>query len=106
MTAFVALLTLDMKRTERNRVDCLPCVSVEGSDSETIETDANIANGLYTEPGLLGRFMQNVYAPFIANPGVQAVVLALFLGMFFTSIVSSPLLAYDICLSMNAPIFE
>ena len=38
MTAFVALLTLDMKRTERNRVDCLPCVSVERSDSESIET--------------------------------------------------------------------
>ena len=51
--------------------------------------------------------MQDVYAPFIANPGVQAVVLALFLGMFFTSIVSFPsLLAYNICLSMNAPIFE
>jgi Niemann-Pick C1 protein len=55
--------------------------------------DANIANGLYTEPGLLGRFMQNVYAPFIANPGVQAVVLALFLGMFFTSIALLPSLS-------------
>lgn len=34
MTAFVALLTLDFRRTERASVDCLPCLTIERSDSE------------------------------------------------------------------------
>ena len=34
MTAFVALLTLDFRRTEQASIDCLPCLTIERSDSE------------------------------------------------------------------------
>lgn len=29
VTAFVSLLTLDAKRSEKNRVDCLPCIKLK-----------------------------------------------------------------------------
>lgn len=36
ITAFVALLTLDFRRSESGRVDCFPCISVG-----TVEIDEN-----------------------------------------------------------------
>lgn len=38
MTAFVALLTLDFRRTERASIDCLPCLTIERSDSESSQS--------------------------------------------------------------------
>ena len=47
MTAFVALLTLDFRRTERASIDCLPCLTIERSDSENSQTgNRNLQNYL------------------------------------------------------------
>jgi Niemann-Pick C1 protein len=49
MTAFVALLTLDFRRTERASIDCLPCLTIERSDSENSQTgNRNLQNYLMT----------------------------------------------------------
>jgi hypothetical protein len=41
ITAFVALLTLDFRRTESGRVDCLPCIPV-GSDDPNEQSAGKI----------------------------------------------------------------
>ncbi|KAG0607633.1 hypothetical protein M758_8G044300 [Ceratodon purpureus] len=103
MTAFVALLTLDFRRTERASIDCLPCLTIERSDSESSQSDDIRSSMPYGDPGALVRFMQNVYAPFIANAQVQAVVLGVFAGMLLLSIVLLPSLSIGVDPTVTLP---
>lgn len=82
ITAFVALLTYDLKRTQANRVDCFPCFSVSPLDNEATGTRERF----HQEPGWLVTYMQRFHAPFLEIPSVKACVLAGFIGMTFVSI--------------------
>ncbi|KAL2621017.1 hypothetical protein R1flu_001222 [Riccia fluitans] len=80
ITAFVALLTYDLRRSESGRVDCFPCISAsaETSGEQTYE------------PSALVKYMENIHAPALNLPAVKALVLAVFTGIFLASIALVP----------------
>ncbi|KAH7388448.1 hypothetical protein KP509_16G076200 [Ceratopteris richardii] len=78
VTAFVALLTYDLRRTRANRVDCFPCLSVPIHEG--------IPEGSQEGHSWLLVYMQKFHAPFLQRFAVKACVLAGFIGLTFTSI--------------------
>lgn len=82
LTAFVALLAYDLRRTQANRVDCFPFFSVSTHDFEA----TGLSERSNKEPGLLVSYMQRFHAPILQKPTVKACVLAGFIGLTFTSI--------------------
>ncbi|GMH16328.1 hypothetical protein Nepgr_018169 [Nepenthes gracilis] len=79
MSAFVALIVLDFKRAEDNRIDCIPCIKIS---SVSLESEGVSQRS----PGLLSRYMKEVHAPILALWGVKVVVLAVFSGFTLVSI--------------------
>eukprot|EP00250_Pteridium_aquilinum_P011541 c20139_g1_i1 orf=465-4397(-) len=82
LTAFVALLTYDLRRTRANCVDCFPCFSVSTHEDEATGS----LEAPHQEPGLLVTYMQKFHAPFLQIPTVKVCVLAGFIGLTFASI--------------------
>eukprot|EP00850_Spirogloea_muscicola_P012084 SM000077S21558 [mRNA] locus=s77:255081:266054:+ [translate_table: standard] len=82
VTAFVALLSLDFKRSEAGRVDCLPWVSSHHEDTPDTESATRSADGR----SLLAKYMQDVHAPALATPAIKAAVLAIFGSMLLVSV--------------------
>ncbi|KAJ8005908.1 hypothetical protein DPEC_G00122780 [Dallia pectoralis] len=74
MTAFVALLSLDCRRQDRNRCEILCCV--------TVKTPAP------TKPneGFLLPLMRKYYAPVLLHPATRIIVMVVFIFMFMSSI--------------------
>lgn len=78
VTCFVALLVLDARRVESNRLDCMPCVKVDAEDP------------MDYEESFLDRVVANYYAPFILRPVVKFVIMFAFLFLLVVGIVSFP----------------
>ncbi|KAL0904906.1 hypothetical protein M5K25_027069 [Dendrobium thyrsiflorum] len=79
VTAFVALIILDIWRTNDNRIDCFPCVKLAPSvGSERVI--------LQRKPEFLVRYMEDFHAPMLAIPGVKIMVIAAFTAATFMSI--------------------
>lgn len=82
VTVFVSAMTLDLKRAESFRVDCLPCIRLRAPIG-LYEADAN-ANP--TEESMVTRFMRQVYAPTLLKREVKQLVLAAFGALFVVAI--------------------
>jgi len=78
ITCFVALLTLDAKRVESNRLDCLPCVKIDAEEPKE-----------YQE-GFLDHFVANDYAPWIIRPITKFFVMFGFLALLIAGICFIP----------------
>ncbi|CAM6128550.1 unnamed protein product [Calypogeia fissa] len=90
VTAFVALVTYDLKRTENHRVDCLPWMDV--GDVFFIEALPEDVERRHFG-GALRRYIKNKHAPMLSIPAVKAVVVAIFAGLFIGSIALVPRLS-------------
>lgn len=73
ITWFVALMYLDAKRQESNRLDIVCCVRDKNSTA------------VYEE-GILYQFMEKIYAPALLSAYVRPCVIAFFVGLLFASI--------------------
>ncbi|CAE6150022.1 unnamed protein product [Arabidopsis arenosa] len=82
ITAFVALIVFDCKRSADNRIDCFPCIKVPSSSQESVEGGRG--------PGFLERYMKEVHAPVLGLWVVKMVVVAVFLAFALASIAISP----------------
>ncbi|KAG7097194.1 hypothetical protein E1B28_004566 [Marasmius oreades] len=104
VTVLVSGLVLDLRRTEANRVDCVPCLTLSGRiqlppDSDDAQAP-NPGQGLsgpyvgsgYTPPAkgenMLTRFIRRHYAPWLLRPWVKGGVLVVFGGIWILSIIS------------------
>ncbi|CAB80500.1 putative protein [Arabidopsis thaliana] len=87
ITAFVALIVFDCKRSADNRIDCFPCIKVPSSSRESVEGGR--------EPGFLERYMKEVHAPVLGLWGVKMVVVAVFFAFALASIISRASQASD-----------
>ncbi|CAG8754700.1 4506_t:CDS:1, partial [Acaulospora morrowiae] len=74
VTVFIAFLSLDAKRQEEDRLDCFPCISIEG------------APGRIDREGTLQKWMRKYYAPVILNRKVKISIVAFFLGLFMVGL--------------------
>ncbi|KAG8754873.1 hypothetical protein FRC12_011070 [Ceratobasidium sp. 428] len=90
-TAFVAAMAVDLRRTEDNRVDCVPCVSAGGAimldgDEDERSDGVNVGVGKVAD-GTLARLVRR-YAVVLMKRPVKACVLVVFGGIFVASVVS------------------
>ncbi|XP_061135577.1 NPC1-like intracellular cholesterol transporter 1 isoform X1 [Syngnathus typhle] len=74
MTAFVALLSLDARRQDKNRCELLCCVTVKTQKSDK------------PNEGFLLPLMRNYYAPVLLNRYMRFIVMLVFLFMFSASL--------------------
>eukprot|EP01133_Synstelium_polycarpum_P007495 gene7495-8771_t len=113
ISAFSALLVIDTKRSESRRIDCFPCVSLEGDNSDDDEPvderqplfdnklASNSTNSTYDisykkKDGLLKLLFRKYYAPFLVHPFVKVGVIVFFVGLFFAGIACSFQLQYGL----------
>ncbi|XP_011041222.1 PREDICTED: Niemann-Pick C1 protein-like [Populus euphratica] len=72
VTAFVALIVFDFLRAEDKRVDCIPCMKISSSYADTPKGIGG------RRPGLLARYMREIYAPMLSLWGVKIAVISIF----------------------------
>ncbi|XP_050376626.1 uncharacterized protein LOC126794026 [Argentina anserina] len=79
VTAFVALIVLDFRRTEDKRVDCFPCMKVSSYTNSDKGTEER-------KLGLLARYMKDIHAPILSLWVVKIVVISMFVAFSLASI--------------------
>ncbi|KAK6354993.1 hypothetical protein TWF696_004119 [Orbilia brochopaga] len=77
VTMFVSVLSLNQKRQENNRFDCIPCVVAPGGPIRQYTGE---------EESYLQKFIRKKYAPKLLNKYVKAAVVVIFLGLFAAGI--------------------
>ncbi len=77
MTMFVAALSLDQRRKEQKRVDCIPCL--------VIAAETNVEK----EPSLT-TFVRKQYAPFLLRKQIKAAVIFVFLAILACALALLP----------------
>ncbi|KAM0750355.1 multidrug efflux transporter AcrB transmembrane domain-containing protein [Meredithblackwellia eburnea MCA 4105] len=77
VTIFTSAMSMDLKRIESNRIDCMPCLKLPPDSS--MDLSATVSEGL------IARFIRTRYAPFLLLKAVKYFVLALFSGLFVLS---------------------
>ncbi|KAI5807933.1 patched family-domain-containing protein [Peziza echinospora] len=89
VTMFVAVLALNEKRVEQGRMDCIPCLKVNGYHDFGGTGDLRGVNGrgqrsayAAEEEGFLERYIRRSYAPWLLKAKTKVMVLILFLGFF------------------------
>ncbi|WZZ54559.1 hypothetical protein YC2023_054666 [Brassica napus] len=83
VTAFVALIVFDFKRTEDKRVDCFPCIKKPQS---SYSSDKGVGQ---KKASLLTRYMKDVHAPILSHWVVKILVIAFFFGLAMAGIALS-----------------
>ncbi|OZJ03637.1 hypothetical protein BZG36_03924 [Bifiguratus adelaidae] len=77
VTCFVACMTLDAKRAEANRLDIIPCMTIEAPEDTESE-------------GLLQKWTRKYYAPFLFNRTVRYGICLAFLGLWMVGLSLAP----------------
>jgi len=75
ITAFVALMTLDCQRQERNQLDALCCFRIRPSSEKPTGRES-----------LLYRFFKCIYAPWILSEWIRPCVMTVFVGWMCASV--------------------
>ena len=77
ITCFVSLISLDMERQQNAKFDIFCCVQGKKSDKRK-------------QNGVLYKFFQFIYAPFVMKSWTRNIVMVLFLGVFCSSLAVVP----------------
>ncbi|XP_018394267.1 PREDICTED: Niemann-Pick C1 protein-like [Cyphomyrmex costatus] len=91
ITAFVALLSLDSRRAENNRLDVFCCVSVENS-SNVDEHD-----------GIIRTIFERTYTPFLMKTPVRVVVIVIFVAALATHVIVFPQMEIGLDQKLSMP---
>ncbi|KAF2772367.1 NCR1, Niemann-pick type C [Teratosphaeria nubilosa] len=84
ITMFVSVLSLNQKRVEAGRADCVPCIRLKGSGYGEPPFSG------VEEEGWLSRFVRKTYAPAILGNKTRVVIMTVFLGLFAAGIALLP----------------
>ena len=98
ITMFVAVLAINEKRVEAGRMDCFPCVKINGFQDcgggvgdLRVGTSRGPRNGYGAEEeGFLERFIRRTYAPWLLKMRTKVIILVISLGFFATAIALLP----------------
>lgn len=88
ITMFVAVLALNQRRVQSLRADCFPCLTVRKANSFGL-SEAQTYDDQEAESALQS-FIRRVYAPFILDRRVKAVVVIVFLGLLTAGVALTP----------------
>lgn len=79
MTCFIGLLSLDQKRLEENRIDCVPCITVAPISLDNNDDDgSNEEENTHVEYNF-SNWIANHYAPFLLKRTTKPKVITLFI---------------------------
>ena len=82
ISIFIAIVVIDERRMQRNKMDCLVCVSVSQEDSlDGGASHDNSTVGTAQPTSLSSRIMQ-AYANILLRPSIKAAVLVAFVALF------------------------
>ena len=87
VTMFVAVLALNQRRVESNRIDCFPFIRMSHIASH-IRGGVNF--NVEEEESQLQKFIRKVYAPALLNRQVKVAIITLFLGFFAAGVALLP----------------
>lgn len=92
VTMFVSLLSLNQKRVEDSRMDCMPCITIKAARVHLNGSNGSLGARLYETPeeGMLQRFIIRYYAPTILGKKVKVAIIAVFLGIFAAGVALIP----------------
>ncbi|OWP04441.1 patched sphingolipid transporter (Ncr1) [Marssonina coronariae] len=83
VTMFVSVLTLNQRRVEDRRADCIPCIQIKTAGMQLGSGgDGYMRPYEGQEEGTLQQFIRKIYAPTILGKKVKGAVLIIFLGVF------------------------
>ena len=85
VTMFVAVLSLNQRRVESNRIDCFPFIRLKQATNQR-----SFNFGSEEVESTLQRFIRKHYAPALLNRKVKVTVLAVFLGFFAAGVALLP----------------
>ncbi|KAJ5675342.1 NPC intracellular cholesterol transporter 1-related protein 1 [Penicillium macrosclerotiorum] len=91
MTMFISVLALNQRRVQSLRADCFPCLTVRKANSNGLPAE-QIYDEHEAESTLQG-FIRRVYAPFLLDRRVKAVVVLAFLGLLTAGLALIPQVA-------------
>lgn len=86
-TIFTAFVVYDARRQEAARLDCCPCFKTKALDKVPSTATTNKIgaeqpwNPDEADKGRLGRFVSNIYAPFVVNKVVKLIIITGFLAL-------------------------
>ena len=87
VTMFVAVLALNQRRVESNRVDCFPFIRISQISSHI---RGGVAYNSEEDESPLQKFIRKHYAPSLLNRQVKVAIITLFLGFFAAAIALLP----------------
>lgn len=92
VTMFVSLLSLNQKRVEDSRMDCVPCITIKAARVHLNGSNGSLGARLYETPeeGMLQRFIIRYYAPTLLGRKVKVAIIAVFLGIFAAGVALIP----------------
>lgn len=90
VTMFISVLSLNQRRVEAGRADCIPCLKVRQVDRNSMASSG--FGGIYgvEEEGVLQRFIRKTYAPALLGKKTKTAVMTIFLGLFTAGIALLP----------------
>ncbi|KXT04707.1 hypothetical protein AC578_2077 [Pseudocercospora eumusae] len=91
VTMFVSILALNQERVEDGRLDCVPCLKVQGPRGHHMPNGYGGApfSGI-DEEGSLERFIRKHYAPTILGNKTKVAIITVFLGLFAAGVALLP----------------
>lgn len=92
VTMFVSLLSLNQKRVEDSRMDCMPCITIKAARVHLNGSNGSLGARLYETPeeGVLQRIIIRHYAPTLLGRKVKVAIVAIFLGIFAAGVALIP----------------
>jgi Niemann-Pick C1 protein len=92
VTMFVSVLSLNQRRAEDQRVDCVPCIQVKSAGIQLGVSSGNGYNRPYEgqDEGTLQTFIRKRYAPALLGRKMKVAVVVVFLGIFTAAISLMP----------------
>ncbi|KAM0133534.1 hypothetical protein ACHAO1_006191 [Botrytis cinerea] len=94
ITMFVSILSLNQRRVEDRRVDCIPCVQIKtaGVHLGNGNGNGNAYSRFYegSDESFLQKFIRKTYAPTLLGRKVKTAVVVVFLGIFAAAVALMP----------------
>lgn len=87
VTMFVAVLALNQRRVESNRVDCFPFLKVKTSDKINFHEAGTYG---FDEEGPLQRLIRKIYAPALLGRKMKVAIIVGFVGLFTAGLALIP----------------
>jgi Niemann-Pick C1 protein len=88
VTMFISVLALNQRRVESLRADCFPCVTVRKANSFGLPEEQIYDD--HEAESTLQSFIRRIYAPFILDRRVKAVIVIVFLGILTAGLALIP----------------